>query len=272
MVATEAAPVDHVTLGDVDVAFSRAGTGPRLVLIHGLGQDHHMWDDARSALSDYETLAYDLRGHGATTIGEARGTLDQLGGDLVAFLEFAGPAVCVGFSLGGSIALWAASERPDLAVGVIAVATSSVVGRAAAASMDERIERVASDQESNLASIVKQDTLSQLAGADVDVKAIVDARLRAIGDARGYLNGARAVRAMHDEPLNARLDTIARPVLVVSGSLDPWCPRKAADIMLEHLANARFEEIEGVGHLVTDVASSALVAVIRPWLTDQEAS
>lgn len=231
-----------------------------------------MWSGIQRALADYETFAYDVRGHGATTLGAAQGTLGQLGGDLVAFLECVGPAVCVGFSLGGSIALWAASERPDLVVGVIAVATSSVVGRAAAASMDERIERVAHDGAPALRSIMEQDTLSQLAGADLDATPIVDARLRAIGDAGGYLNGARAVRAMHDESLNARLDTIAQPVLVVSGSVDPWCPRRAADIMLEHLTNANFKELDGVGHLVTDVAPSALLAVIRPWLADQEAS
>lgn len=272
MEETPRSPVAHVSLGDIDVAYRRCGTGPRLVLLHGLGQDHRIWDEVQDELGEFETIAYDLRGHGGTWMGDGDGTLGQLGRDLVAFLEFVGPAVCVGFSLGGSVALWAAAERPDLVLAVVAVATSSVVGRAAAASMDERIDEVAHGDASTIATILAQDTSSQLAGADVDVAALVASRVEAIGDGRGYLNGARAVRGMHDEPLNPRLDRIAQPVLVLSGSKDPWCPRRAADIMLEHLVNATFEELEGVGHLVTDVAPNELVSVVRTWLTSKEIS
>ena len=51
---------------------------------------------------------------------------------------------------------------------------------------------------------------------------------------------------MREEPLNERLDRIVLPVLVVSGELDLWCPRRAAEIMLEHLADAEFVELDGV--------------------------
>ena len=267
MAVNHRSPAAHVTLGDIDVAYRHFGRGPRLVLLHGLGQDHRIWQEIQDEMAAFETFAYDLRGHGDTWFGEADGTLTQLGWDLIAFLEFVGPSVCVGFSLGGSIALWAASERPDLVPGVVAVATSSVVGRVAAASMDDRIEEITQGDASTLAAILAEDTASQLAGADVDVAALVESRVRAVGDGRGYLNGALAVRAMHDEHLNSRLDEIVQPVLVVSGSVDPWCPRKAADIMLEHLADATFVELEGVGHLITDAAPQELLDAVRTWLS-----
>lgn len=272
MTVTHRPPVERVTLGDIDVAYRRAGSGRRLVLIHGLGQDMNTWNEIQPRWFGCEAYAYDLRGHGSTTLGEAQGTIAQLGRDLIEFLEFAGPAVCVGFSLGGSIALWAAAERPDLVTGVIAVATSSVVGRAAAESMDHRITEVLSGDAGTMRTIIEEDTRSQLAGADTNFAAIVEQRLAAIGDARGYLNGARAVRNMRDDALNLRLETIVQPVLVITGSMDPWCPRRAAEIMLEHLSHATFEELAGVGHLVTDVAAPEFLAVAQPWLNQLEVS
>jgi len=269
---THRPPVERVTLGDIDVAYHRVGSGRRLILIHGLGQDMNIWNEIQTQWVRCEAYAYDLRGHGGTSLGEAQGTIAQLGGDLIAFLEFAGPAICVGFSLGGSIALWAAAERPDLVTGVIAVATSSVVGRAAAESMDHRITEVLSGDADTMRTIIEEDTRSQLAGADTDFTAIVEERLAAIGDVRGYLNGARAVRHMRDDPLNPRLEMIVQPVLVITGSVDPWCPRRAAEIMLEHLSHATFEELAGVGHLVTDVAAPEFLAVAQRWVNQLEVS
>ena len=271
MTVTHHPEVDHVTLGDLDVAYRRVGSGTRIVLIHGLGQDHHIWDQIQDEWNDAETWSYDLRGHGGSSLGSPEGTIDQLGRALLAFLDFVGPAVCVGISLGGSIALWAAAERPDLVAGVIAVATSSVVGRAAAASMEERIAEVVAGGADTMRTIIEADTRSQLAGADADFDVIVEGRIAAIGDRQGYLNGARAVRRMHDEPLNPRLDTIGQPVLVVTGSVDPWCPRRAAEIMLEHLGNATFVELEGVGHLITDVAAEEFLSIARSWARRLEA-
>ena len=124
-------PVNGVTLGDIHVNYRTAGSGPAVVLLHGLAEDHASWNPVLEHLGNFTVFAVDLRGHGATPAGAGRGSLEQLGDDLVGFLrEVSGPARVVGYSLGGTIALEAAT-RPDAAVeGVIAVATSSVVGRA----------------------------------------------------------------------------------------------------------------------------------------------
>ena len=131
--------IERRKLRDIDVAFDLRGEGPRVVLVHGLAQDHSSWAPLQAALTDHTTLAYDIRGHGSTTLGAGEGTIDQLGGDLISLLESSGPATVVGFSLGGVVALWAASERPDLVEGVVALATSSIVGRAVADGLDEQI-------------------------------------------------------------------------------------------------------------------------------------
>ena len=259
-----------VRLGGVDVAYREHGSGPRIVLIHGLGQDHGIWATVQDQLADYTTLAYDVRGHGASSLGNADGTITQLGRDLIEYLEHFGPAISVGFSLGGSIVLWAAAERPELFVGVVVVATSSVVGSAAAKAMEERIAKFEGGDSEEIRAILFEDTVAQLADSAFDADALTATRIRAIGDARGYLNAARAVHGMHEDSLNPLLNRIQNPVLVVSGERDVWCPRRAAEIMLEHLENATFEELAGVGHLVTDVAPERLVAVMRGWMKEME--
>lgn len=192
----------------------------------------------------------------------------QLAADLIAGLAQWGPATVVGFSLGGSIALWAASERPDLFTGVIAVATSSVVGSAAAASLVERIEIFESGEATLMGQSLLADTHAQLAGARNDAELITRQRLAAVGTGAGYVNGARAVISMRSDPLQDRLRRITVPVLIVSGEVDPWCPRRAADIMLEELPHARYVEMAGVGHLVTDVAEAELASIIRTRLEE----
>lgn len=98
-------------LGDIVVNYSVMGEGPPVVFVHGLAEDRSSWTHVRDKLSNYRTYAYDLRGHGETSLGVEDGSLAQLGGDLVRFLEIvSGPAVCVGYSLGGTVVLWAAAE------------------------------------------------------------------------------------------------------------------------------------------------------------------
>jgi len=257
-------------LGDIDVAWRPFGSGRTIVLVHGLAQDHRMWAAIQQELVDHATVAYDVRGHGRTSLGAADGTLAQLGDDLVAMLTQTGPAVCVGFSLGGAIALWAASERPDLVEGVVAVATSSVVGSAAAAAMAEHIAAVESNDPATIRTLMRDDTLSQLGGAPVDPDPIADERVEAIHDPRGYVNGARAVLSMRDVSLHDRLPRITAPVLVVSGEHDSWCPRRAAELIMGQLQHASFVELAGVGHLVTDTDPSALTNVVRRWLDSEE--
>ena len=259
----------HVDLADVSVCYSTAGSGPHVVLVHGLGQDQSMWDDVRRELPDFTTIAYDIRGHGGSSLGEANGTLAQLADDLIAVLEETGPATVIGFSLGGSIALWAASARPDLMRTVIAVATSSVVGSAAASALADRAAIFGSGDEDAIRASLLGDTLSQLAGADIDPEPIVESRVAAVGDGRGYVNGAHAVISMRTDSLNERLGLITTPTLIVSGENDAWCPRRAADIMLEQLPTASFIELPGVGHLVTDAAPQALVSAVRRWLGEE---
>jgi pimeloyl-ACP methyl ester carboxylesterase len=258
--------VETLTVRDIEVTCNFDGDGPGVVFVHGLAQDHGCWAAQQRALQDYRTLAYDLRGHGRTTLGEADGTLSQLSDDLVALLEQVGPAACVGFSLGGTVVLHAGAMRPDLMPCAAVLGTSSVVGRAAVGFYQARIELMRSGDEVAIADAVREDTAAALASPAVDVAEIAATRLRAIGDGRGYCNAAAAMAALNLEPLTDQLRKMEMPVLVVGGEADTFCPRKAADIMLAALPDSTFREIPGVGHLMTEDDPGAVTSVLREFL------
>ncbi len=250
-------------LADIDVGYTRMGEGPPAVMLHGLAEDRNSWADVQRRLSDFTTYAYDLRGHGETGLGEAEGTLEQLGSDLIAFLEaLTGPADCIGYSLGGAIVLWVAARRPDLVTRATVAGTSTVVGRRAAGFFRERIETIRSDF-SGFASALKEDTRQQLVVAGDQLEAVTARRLEAIGTGDGYVNAARAMARLNEEPLTQRLPDIACPVHVIGGDGDVFCPRKAADIMIAALRHGTYHEVAQAGHLMSVDQPEAYAEAIR---------
>lgn len=94
----------------IEVAHDRIGTGPPLVLLHGIGHSRRAWDPVVDLLAtDREVIAVDLPGHGDSPLPTPPSPLgvEELTGLLERFLEDIGlerPAVA-GNSLGGAIAL-----------------------------------------------------------------------------------------------------------------------------------------------------------------------
>jgi aminoacrylate hydrolase len=97
-----------------------AGSGPPLLLIHGLGGSGRYWRAvARSVEGEYHVVAPDLAGFGGSTKGagryDRRAHLDDLDA-VVAELAPDGRLVVAGHSLGGLLgALWAERARARLA-------------------------------------------------------------------------------------------------------------------------------------------------------------
>lgn len=259
-----------VSLRDIEVCYSVAGEDRPLVMLHGLAQDHRSWADVQASLTGYRSHAIDLRGHGASTLGDADGSLGQLGGDLIAFLEeVTGPAVCLGYSLGGTIVLWVAAERPDLVTQAVVAGTSTVVGRAAVGFFEERIKMIGADRAAFDAAL-RDDTAKQIVAPGADLSALTAERIAAIGDGGGYINAARAMAAMHGASLTPRLENIRCPVDVIGGDGDMFCPRKAADIIVEALPNGVYREIAGAGHLMSVDQPAAYAAAITQALARRE--
>jgi 3-oxoadipate enol-lactonase len=261
-----------VQLNDIEVGYTVAGVGEPVVLIHGLAQDRSTWAVVQAAITDHCTHAVDLRGHGETTLGQAEGTLAQLGGDLIRFLEkVTGPATCVGFSLGGTVVLWAAAHRPDLVRHPIVAGTSSVVGRAAVGFFEERIRQVQQDF-AVFAQALKADTASMLATAADQVDAVTARRLWAVHDGGGFVNAARAMARLSTEPLSPLLSKVRCRVDAIYGELDAFCPEKALDILARDLPQLVRHKVEGASHLMGVDQPQAFVEAIRAALSQAAAS
>ena len=240
-----------IVLNDIAVNYSRHGSGQPVVLLHGLAEDHRSWDAVAAHLGSFTTFTVDLRGHGRTTPGQGAGTLSQLSDDLILFLRtVSGPAAVVGYSLGGIIALRAAAVEPALIRHLIVVATSSVVGSAAAKFFASRIAQIEAGDWAGFAAGLRDDTSKQTI-TDSDLHSVISRRMAAVGDGRGYVNAARAMIGIRTEPVHPMLSQITAPLDIVGAEGDVFCPRRASDIIAEAVPHSRFHEIPGAGHLLS---------------------
>lgn len=105
----------------------RCGTGAPIVFIHGMGTSSATWARCMELLEDrFSVVAVDLLGHGQSPVVDdpAEYTRDRALDDLDDVLDdLDSPAVLVGHSLGGYLALAHAATRPGVARGVIVLNT-----------------------------------------------------------------------------------------------------------------------------------------------------
>src|SRR2546426_7271482 len=101
------------------------GTGPTLVLVHGLGGSHLNWLAVAPALArGARVLAVDLAGFGRTPLGERSADVPSNRLLLDRFLAAiaAGPAIVVGNSMGGLLAMMEAAVAPERVAALALVA------------------------------------------------------------------------------------------------------------------------------------------------------
>jgi len=100
-------------------------TGTALVLVHGFGNEAHIWDDfAPLVAPHYRTIAVDLRGHGDSSHDpERRYDYDFHVADLEAVTAALGieRLVLVGHSFGGRTSMLFAAKHPERMAGLVVV-------------------------------------------------------------------------------------------------------------------------------------------------------
>jgi len=106
-----------ITANDLSIHYLQDGTGPDLVLIHGLCGSLAVWQlrIAPDLSRDFSVLTYDLRGHGLSDAPPSGYRSSDMAADLLALLDHLEirQAHVVGHSFGGVVALHFAVLHPD---------------------------------------------------------------------------------------------------------------------------------------------------------------
>jgi 3-oxoadipate enol-lactonase len=234
----------------VSAARYEVGRGDPVVLVHGLADDHRAWRRVVAPLMlTRRVVLYDLRGHGGSPLGDADGSLAQLGADLVEVLDEAGldRAVIAGFSLGGTIAMRAAIDAPERVAALALVGTSSRVNKAARGWYEERAAMVERD-DGELRKTLDGDTEDVYRNRPGEIEAGLRIRRESTADPRGFANACLAMASLNERPLDDELGTIAVPTVIVAGDADQHCPPRASEIIAGKIPGATMHVLEDTGH------------------------
>jgi pyruvate dehydrogenase E2 component (dihydrolipoamide acetyltransferase) len=226
---------------------------PPLVFLHGLGGSQSTWQALLPSLVERRRVcALDLPGHGQSdkpTPAEANYSLAGLAGavsEALAALNLS-PAILVGHSLGGAVAISLALARPDLVRGLVLV-DSAGLGDEISPDLLERVAAEPSRSEARrLLELFFHDHRFILdSGIDETYQAHV---------APGGLEALRATAAASFGPagqrtgLPRRLGELRMPVLIIWGAEDRVIPAAHAAAGAAAIAGARSLVLAGVGHV-----------------------
>ena len=87
-----------------------------VIFLHGFPFSHRMWaDQIALAAKTCRAIAYDIRGHGSSDVGDGQYTIEGHVDDLVGLMNLLSveKAVLVGLSMGGYITLRAMERSPE---------------------------------------------------------------------------------------------------------------------------------------------------------------
>jgi pimeloyl-ACP methyl ester carboxylesterase len=245
-----------VRSGNAELAVTSWGTGgsPVVALHPGVG-DLRIWRWCAPAWAEagYRVVAYDRRGFGTTRYRtEPHDDLADL--RAVTAASDARPAVIVGNSRGGGLALDLALAQPDHVTALVLIAPSPSGYpdedwplTVAEAELDRRIE--AAEAAGDLETVNRLEVHYWLDGTE-------QPEGRVSGPPRDLMLDMNG-RALHSDPMGDSeerppawplLGGVTVPTLVLVGEHDLTGIRQIGDRLVERLPHARLAEIEGTAH------------------------
>jgi pimeloyl-ACP methyl ester carboxylesterase len=266
----------HVVAAPVDVrvqyrrvhgyrrAFRIAGSGPPLLLLHGIGDTSQTWSRVMPLLAAHCTvIAPDLLGHGLSDKPRADYAISAYAcgmRDLLAVLDIDTVTV-VGHSLGGGVAMQFAYQFPERCERLVIVGSGGIgrevhpLLRLAAGPVAEVVLPFATAAPVRWAVRRSAGVLRRLPVGSLgdDTEYVVD-RYDGLASARSRSAFLRTLRAGVD--LRGQVITMldrcylaaGLPTLIVWGTKDPVIPVRHARIAHEAMPGSRLELFEGAGH------------------------
>lgn len=260
----------RATVDGIEIAYRRAGSGPPVVLLHGIPTSSRLWDGVGADLAtDHDVIAVDMVGFGdsakpldrdvsiAAQAGYVAGLLDALG---------LGRVTLVGHDIGGGAAQVFAVEHGDrlAALGLVdAVCFDSwpVPEMKALRTSAPLTSRLPADWVTKALEVGMRREVS-----NPDAHESLGASLRAWGgdaDAlAAFFRNADALDSRHTEAVAPRLGTIAVPVQVVWGANDRFQDPSWGERLRDAIPSSGLTTLDA-GHFVPWERPHELAAEIR---------
>ena len=260
----------------LQVSFQQAGSGPHLVLVHGLLGYSFSWRFAMPLLAkNRQVFALDMPGSGFSDCQVKDCRLKSAAERLLGFLDAVGISSCelMGSSYGGATAIMAAAIAPERIRSLILVSPANPWSR-------HGRRRLAVLRNSAVAAAFPP-IARPLRGLHAyfhrrmygDPQRIAPDTIAGYSKAlarRGVLDHAvKIVRTWREgmQELEESLPKIAGiPTLIVWGSRDRVVAPASAEVLKTHFSNAQSVVIEGAGHLPYEERPEEFCRLVSPFL------
>lgn len=252
-------------------AYSVAGQGPALFLIHGIGARRATFDRMVDGLRDeFTCISYDLRGHGLSPLPDGRFGLDDLVDDLEELRDRLGieTAHFAGHSLGGMIGPRYALRYPErvLSLGLWSTAAFRTEDDSAKVMGVVKLMR-----EKGIGPVL--DTLTARWFTDAFCAArpdVIEWRKRQVmeTDAQVFLNVFDIYAETEMAPW---LHQVKAPCQIITGALDGGCNPRLNTLIHEALPGSELVILEGLKHAIFIEASDVVLPHVRRFLLPQPA-
>ena len=250
-------------------AYSVAGEGPALFLIHGIGARRATFDRLVEGLSDrFTCIAYDLRGHGLSPLPAGQFGLDDLVDDLEELRARLGigQAHFAGHSLGGMIGPRYALRYPDrvLSLGLWSTAAFRTEDDSAKVMGVVKLMR-----EKGIGPVL--DTLTARWFTDAFCAArpdVIDWRKRQVmdTDANVFLNVFDIYAETEMAPW---LHEVKAPAQIITGENDGGCNPRLNQLIHQALPGSELVILPHLKHAIFIEATEVVLPHVRQFLLAQ---
>lgn len=222
------------------------GNAPWIVFSNSLLTDLTVWDAQVAVLKDrFNTLRYDQRGHGGTSVPPEPCDFDQLGADVLALLDHFGIGTCtfVGLSMGVPTGLYIVRHQPTRIERLVFSDGQAATAPTGADTWQQRIDTARAAGMEEVARDMAERWFSpafRASGGGDKAQAVA-----AAVPLEGYVACARALQGYDFTDV---LLKITVPTLLMAGANDGSMPvsmRKLA----ETIAGAKMRVIPDAGHI-----------------------
>ena len=245
-----------------------SGSGPPVVLLHGVGLNQSIWAEQVKALeSDFQVVTYDLLGHGRSAAASTNALLadwvDQLNNVVhdLALEKFA----LVGFSFGGLIAQGYSAQHWRMIDRLVLMSTVYDRSETERASVESRLNLARREGPRAIISAALSRWFSaEFAKAHPETMDQYGALLRG-NDAASFLSAYECF-ATADRALVGMLAAFDRPTLVMTGELDTGSTPAMARKLAGMIPGAEYSIILGGRHMMPVEMPKEVNSVLRRFL------